>query len=124
MSEVEEQEQQQRAEEVAEAERQMLDKLRDLQLSHVWKKLKVGLQCERFFQTTVGKELAKRLNEQVLDGQNSWLTCDDPGSPAARSWHLKARAAAEALRALDAILAESADAEKLFNDMEQADNDE
>lgn len=106
---------------VAQEERALIEQLRERNMMAVWNQVKVGLACEQFFDTRVGKAIITRLNAIILDGQEAWLLQSDVNTEKMREAHLNARAAHMAIATIDSILSESADAEEILNQMERDD---
>lgn len=109
--------------ELRESERAVVAELEARNLLHVWEMVRVGLKCEEFFETKLGKELVRRLNEIIAKGQQSWLLAANARDPEVVRMHLEARAAHMAILMIDNILHEAEDAEAQLKALERDDNE-
>jgi hypothetical protein len=108
----------QREESLQELESALLERLDHEGHAALWKKFKVGLHCERFFESPTGKMLADRLLREIIDAQNEWITLE-PDSKEAVAAHRRALAAKMAIFVVDEILQDGHEAEADLRRIEQ-----
>jgi len=102
---------QQRSEEIAKAEADLIEQLQQRGLVDLWNRVRTSLHCERFIDSRTGKAVIDRLMKTITGAQIEWLLASDPGSPEVIEAHRRAQAAHMALFAIDEILTDGKEAE-------------